>query len=111
MSRVRPLPATFVAAIALIALAAGSATAADGPDFSNSRIDCAPVSTLPTGLPGGGGTMAIVVGMGYYGAIAAVRNGIDPDTYGIPLVSAAVDLIGAITLIVTITALGLVHAH
>jgi hypothetical protein len=45
MSRVRPLSATFVAAIALIALTAGSSAAADAPDFSASRIDCVPVAT------------------------------------------------------------------
>jgi cation transporter-like permease len=37
-----------------------------------------------------------------------VRTGIDPDTYGIPLTSSAVDLVGALTLIIAITALHLV---
>ncbi|MDP1819994.1 MAG: magnesium transporter [Acidimicrobiales bacterium] len=52
--------------------------------------------------------MVVVVSIAYYGSIFAVRTGIDPDTYGIPLVSSTVDLVGALTLIVAITALGLV---
>jgi mgtE-like transporter len=51
--------------------------------------------------------MVVVVGIAYYGTIAAVRTGIDPDTYGIPLVSSTVDLVGALTLIFAISALGL----
>jgi mgtE-like transporter len=51
--------------------------------------------------------MLVVVAIAYYGAIAAVRTGIDPDTYGIPLVSSTVDLVGALTLIVAIAVLGL----
>jgi mgtE-like transporter len=55
----------------------------------------------------GVGAMVVVVAIAYYGAIAAVRTGIDPDTYGIPLVSSSVDLVGALTLIVAISVLGL----
>ncbi len=56
---------------------------------------------------GGLGAMAAVLVIAYYGTIAAVRADIDPDTYGIPLVSSTVDLVGSLTLIVAITALGL----
>jgi mgtE-like transporter len=59
-------------------------------------------------LLGGAMAMVVVVLIAYYGAIVAVRTGIDPDTYGIPLTSSAVDLVGALTLIIAITALGLV---
>jgi mgtE-like transporter len=58
-------------------------------------------------LLGGGAAMLVVVAIAYYGTIAAVRADIDPDTYGIPLVSSTVDLVGALTLIVAITTLGL----
>ncbi|MDQ2650896.1 MAG: magnesium transporter [Actinomycetota bacterium] len=58
-------------------------------------------------LLGGVSAMVVVVAIAYYGAIAAVRTGIDPDTYGIPLVSSTVDLVGALTLIVAIAVLGL----
>ncbi len=58
-------------------------------------------------LLGGVAAMAAVLVIAYYGSIVAVRADIDPDTYGIPLVSSTVDLIGALTLILAITALGL----
>jgi mgtE-like transporter len=56
---------------------------------------------------GGVAAMVVVLVIAYYGTIAAVRADIDPDTYGIPLVSSTVDLVGALTLIVAITTLGL----
>jgi mgtE-like transporter len=58
-------------------------------------------------LLGGVAAMVVVLVIAYYGTIAAVRADIDPDTYGIPLVSSTVDLVGALTLIVAITTLGL----
>lgn len=58
-------------------------------------------------LLGGLAAMVVVLVIAYYGSIAAVRADIDPDTYGIPLVSSTVDLVGALTLIVAITTLGL----
>ncbi len=58
-------------------------------------------------LFGGVAAMVAVLAIAYYGTIATVRLGIDPDTYGIPLVSSTVDLVGALTLIVAIATLGL----
>jgi len=57
-----------------------------------------------------GGLVATLVSMivAYYGTIVAVRFGLDPDTYGIPLVTAAMDLVGAFTFIIAVEALGLV---
>jgi mgtE-like transporter len=56
-----------------------------------------------------GGLIAVgfVVAVAYYGALAADRLGVDPDSYGIPLVSSSVDLVGAFTLVMAMTALGL----
>ncbi|HEV3497497.1 MAG TPA: magnesium transporter [Actinomycetes bacterium] len=56
-----------------------------------------------------GGVIAVsfVVTVAYYGALAADRLGVDPDSYGIPLVSSSVDLVGAFTLVVAMAALGL----
>lgn len=51
--------------------------------------------------------MVVVLAIAYYGSIAAFRTGIDPDTYGIPLVSSTVDLVGVLTLVVAIAVLGL----
>lgn len=58
-------------------------------------------------LAGGLAAMAVVVVIAYYGTIFAVRSDIDPDTYGIPLVSSTVDLVGALSLVVAISVLGL----
>ncbi|HEY3143617.1 MAG TPA: magnesium transporter, partial [Acidimicrobiales bacterium] len=54
---------------------------------------------LAVALIGGTMAMAFVVTVAYYGTIAAYRTGADPDTYGIPVVSSSVDLVGAFTLI------------
>jgi mgtE-like transporter len=56
-----------------------------------------------------GGALAIVfvVAVAYYGTVAAYRTGVDPDTYGIPIVTSSVDLVGAFTLIIAIATLGL----
>jgi mgtE-like transporter len=58
-------------------------------------------------LIGGVFAVAFVVALAYYGTIAAWRVNVDPDTYGIPVVTASVDFVGVVALIVTITALGL----
>jgi mgtE-like transporter len=51
-----------------------------------------------------GGIVAtlVVVVVAYYGTVAAVRFGFDPDTYGIPLVTSVLDLTGALTLLAAI---------
>jgi mgtE-like transporter len=55
------------------------------------------------------GALAIifVAAVAYYGTIVAYRTGVDPDTYGIPIVSSSVDFVGAFTLIIAISTLGL----
>lgn len=55
----------------------------------------------------GAAAMVVVMAIAYYGTIATVRLGIDPDTYGIPVVSSTVDLVGALALVVAIATLGL----
>lgn len=65
------------------------------------------VKMLAASLIGGAAVMVAVLGIAYYGTIAAVRTDLDPDTYGIPLVTSTVDLIGALTLVVAIAVLGL----
>ena len=42
----------------------------------------------------------------YYGTIAAYRLGLDPDNYGIPLVTSSMDLVGAFALILAIVVVG-----
>jgi mgtE-like transporter len=43
----------------------------------------------------------------YYGSIVSYRVGLDPDTYGIPIITAAVDLLGFISLIIALIVFGL----
>jgi mgtE-like transporter len=62
---------------------------------------------LLVSLLGGLVAVAFVVVVAYYGTIAAVRMGLDPDTYGIPVVSSSVDFVGAFSLVLMIAALGL----
>jgi mgtE-like transporter len=49
---------------------------------------------------------ASVVIIAYYATIVAVRFGLDPDTYGIPMVTSTLDFVGAFTLILAIVAVG-----
>ena len=55
-----------------------------------------------------GGLLATILVMmvAYYGTLAAVRFGVDPDTYGIPMVTSSLDLVGAFTLIVAVVLVG-----
>ncbi|HEX2737802.1 MAG TPA: magnesium transporter, partial [Acidimicrobiia bacterium] len=50
-------------------------------------------------------TFAVVVG--YFGAVATYRLGLDPDNHGIPIVTSSLDLFGAMSLILAIVLLGL----
>jgi mgtE-like transporter len=65
------------------------------------------VQMVAVSLLGGAMAIVFVVVVAYYGTIAAYRTGVDPDTYGIPVVSSSVDLVGAFTLIIAIALLGL----
>jgi mgtE-like transporter len=65
------------------------------------------VKLVVASVLGGAAAMAVVLAIAYYGTIATIRTDLDPDTYGIPMVSSTVDLVGALTLIVAITAMGL----
>ncbi len=60
------------------------------------------------GVAVAGGFMAtvVVVAVAYYGTLAAVRFGLDPDTYGIPMVMSSLDFAGVFTLILTMVLLG-----
>ena len=54
---------------------------------------------MAVALTGGMVATAFVAVVAYYGTIAAVRFGLDPDSHGVPLVSASLDVVGAATLI------------
>ena len=57
------------------------------------------VLLIAVAVTGGLMATAFVAVVAYYGTFAAVRFGLDPDSHGIPLVSASLDVIGASTLI------------
>jgi len=50
-------------------------------------------------------TLCVVV-VAFYSTIVAVRFGLDPDTYGIPVVTASLDFVGAFALILALVAVG-----
>ena len=52
-------------------------------------------------------TVAFVVALAYYGTVAAWRVDLDPDSVGIPVVTASVDFVGVVSLVVAVTAFGL----
>ena len=56
-----------------------------------------------------GGLVAVAAAafVAYYGTILAERFGLDPDTYGIPLVTSVMDLVGALTLVAALAALAI----
>ena len=65
------------------------------------------VSMVGIALVAGMLATTIVVFIAYYGTVAAVRLGVDPDTYGIPIVTSVVDVVGAYTLVLAMTMWGL----
>jgi mgtE-like transporter len=44
----------------------------------------------------------------YYGSVVSYRFGLDPDTYGIPIITSAVDLLGFVSLIISLIVFGVV---
>ena len=54
-------------------------------------------------------TMAFVAALSYYSTIGAWRFNVDPDTYGTPIVTASVDFVGTMALVVTVVLFGLIH--
>ncbi len=85
------------ALLGLVASTAGGLTGHAGPALA----ELVGVAVL-------GGLLAtvLVVVVAYYGTLAAVRFGLDPDTYGIPMVTSSLDLVGAFTLIVAVVLVG-----
>ena len=85
------------ALLGLVASAAGGLTGHAGPALA----ELVAVAVL-------GGLLATVpvVVVAYYGTLTAVRFGVDPDTYGIPMVTSSLDLVGAFTLIVAVVVVG-----
>ena len=56
-----------------------------------------------------GGVIAttVAIGIAYYSSIATYRLGLDPDNYGVPILTSSMDLVGAIALILAIIVVGI----
>lgn len=65
------------------------------------------VTLVGIALVGGMLATGFVVLVAYYGTVIAVRVGVDPDTYGIPIVTSAVDVVGAYALVLAVAMWGL----
>jgi len=52
-------------------------------------------------------TMLFTVGVSYYATIGAWRIEVDPDTFGVPIVTASVDFVGTVILVFAVVTLGL----
>lgn len=52
-------------------------------------------------------TMLFVIALAYYSTIGAWRLNVDPDSFGIPIVTAAVDFVGTMALVFAVVTLGL----
>lgn len=82
---------------AVVAHLAAEATGQTTPGFGD---------LLALTLLGGLAATLFVIVVAYYTTMAAVRFGLDPDTYGIPVVTSTLDLAGAFTLILAMVAVG-----
>ena len=57
-------------------------------------------------LMAGVAATALVLLVAYYTTMAAFRYGLDPDTYGIPMVLSVLDLAGVLTMVLAMVAVG-----
>jgi mgtE-like transporter len=62
---------------------------------------------VASSLAGGLIAVVFVIALAYYGTIAAWRAKLDPDTYGIPVVTASVDFVGVLALILALVTFGI----
>jgi len=58
-------------------------------------------------LLGGMIATAVAVGVAYYGSIASYRLGLDPDNFGLPLLTSSMDLVGTVALILALIVVGI----
>jgi len=63
--------------------------------------------TLVVCMVAGALTMTFVVGVSYFATIGAWRIEVDPDTFGVPIVTASVDFVGTVVLVFMVVMLGL----
>jgi mgtE-like transporter len=90
-----------------IAVYAMNGAAAHGVAVALGQASPGLAQMVAASLLGGILVIALVLAIAYYGTVMAMRLGLDPDSYGIPLVTSTVDLVGALTLVLAIAVLGL----
>ena len=95
---------TFLYAVPVFVLVALSADVAAAVAHLNSP---GVAKMVAASLLGGSIATCFVIGISYYGSIAAFRLGLDPDNHGIPLVTSSMDLVGAFALILALVLLGI----
>jgi mgtE-like transporter len=61
------------------------------------------LNMIAVSLIGGGMATMMAMLIAYYGAIVTYRLGLDPDNYGVPLLTSSMDLVGVMSLILAIT--------
>jgi mgtE-like transporter len=61
------------------------------------------LSMIGVSLIGGGMATMMAMAIAYYGSIVTYRLGLDPDNYGVPLLTSSMDLVGVVSLILAIT--------
>ena len=65
------------------------------------------VDMIAISLIGGFTATFVALFVAYYGSIVTYRLGLDPDNYGVPLLTSSMDLVGALSLIFAILLLGI----
>jgi mgtE-like transporter len=65
-----------------------------------------PLQLIGASLIGGMIATTVALFVAYYGAIVTYRLGLDPDNYGIPMMTSSMDLVGAVGLILGLTVVG-----
>jgi len=91
------VPVFFVAA--LTAQMGGALTGDIGPGI---------LSLVAATMLGGLIATVCVAIVAYYSTVVAVRSGLDPDTYGIPIVASTLDFVGAFALILALVWVGVI---
>ena len=83
------------------------AVIAEGTAFFADQATPGLLPLAAAALTGGVAATVIALAVAYYGTLAVVRFGLDPDNLGVPLVTASLDVVGALTLVAAINLWGL----
>lgn len=95
------------AIIALLAIPVFSLVglAADLASWLTGQASPGALNMVGIALIGGCLATAMAMLVAYYGSVVTYRLGLDPDNYGVPIMTSSMDLIGVVSLILAISAL------